>query len=71
MGESKIRKELGIPLEEKLLDLKMPNIKNIYKEKVSSSLFQDLIIPYSLYAAIMLTFIGILIYLAKSYKLIN
>ena len=69
MGEAKRRKELGIPPREK--PILLPKLdKESIKKKVRNTLYKYPIIPLIFYASAILVFMGGVIYIIKSYKLI-
>ena len=69
MGESKRRKELGIPPREKPLDLPKFDKDSIQK-KVRSTLYKYPIIPFLFYGAAILILVFCVIYVVKFNKLI-
>ena len=71
MGEAKRRKKQGLPPREKPIELKVPvlNKENIQK-KVRSFLYQNPIVPFIFYGAVVGAFGWGLYNLLKVYKLI-
>ena len=70
MGEAKRRKNLGIPPREKKEDIKLPQLdKKAIQQKVRSTLYKYPIVPFLFYVAAILTLIGILFYVFKSFKI--
>ena len=71
MGEAKRRKELGLPPREKTVELKFPVLdkKNI-QTQVRSFLYQNPIVPFVFYGAVLGTFGWGVYNLVKVYKLI-
>ena len=70
MGESKRRKELGLPPREKPVELKMPVLdKENIQKKVRSFLYKNPIVPILFYATILGSLGWGLYNLGKVYKL--
>ena len=62
---------MGIPPRQKNEDLKLPELdKKAIQNEVRSMLYKYPIIPFLFYGVAILIFIGGLIYVMKSYKLI-
>ena len=71
MGESKRRKELGLPPREKPVELKMPVLdKENIQKKVRSFLYKNPIVPILFYATVIGAFIWGMYNLIKVYDLI-
>ena len=70
MGESKSRKNLGIPPREKIEDIKLPQLdKKAIQQKVRSSLYKYPIIHFLFYVAAIFILIGGLFYVFKSFNI--
>ena len=66
-GEAKRRKNLGIQPREKSEDTKLPQLdKKAIQQKVRSTLYKYLIIPFLFYGAAILILIGGLFFVFKS-----
>ncbi len=69
MGESKRRKELGIPPREKPLEIKPPEIdKKDIQKKVRDTLYKYPIIPLLFYGAAILILVGGIFYVIRFLK---
>ena len=69
MGEAKRRKELGVPIREKPIELPKFDKESVQK-KVRATLYKYPIIPFLFYGAAIFILIGGLTYVIKNYKLI-
>ena len=69
MGEAKRRKELGVSPREKPIELPKFDKESVQK-KVRAALYKYPIIPILFYGAVILIFVGGLVYVVKFYKLI-
>ncbi len=69
MGEAKRRKELGFSPREKPIELPKFDKESVQK-KVRAALYKYPIIPILFYGAVILIFVGGLVYVVKFYKLI-
>ena len=69
MGEAKRRKELGVSPREKPIELPKFDKESVQK-KVRATLYKYPIIPILFYGAVILIFVGGIVYVVKFYKLI-
>ena len=70
MGESKRRKNLGIPPRKKIEDINFPKLdKKAIQQNVRSTLYKYPVIPFLFYGAAILILIGGLFYVYKSFKI--
>tara|TARA_B100000700_G_scaffold296424_1_gene360311 strand:+ start:318 stop:533 length:216 start_codon:yes stop_codon:yes gene_type:complete len=71
MGEAKRRKELGLPPREKPIETKLPPLdKDAIQKKVKSFLYENPIIPFAFYSAVIAALVWGVYNLLKAYKLI-
>ncbi len=71
MGESKRRKQLGIPPREKTEEIKLPQLdKKAIQQKVRTTLYKYPIIPFLFYGAAILILIGGLFYFFKTFNIV-
>jgi len=70
MGESKRRKNLGIPPREKTENIKLPQLdKKAIQQNVRSTLYKYPIIPFIFYGSAIVILIGVLFYVFQSFKI--
>ena len=71
MGEAKRRKELGLPPREKTIETDLPTLdKDAIQKKVRSFLYENPIIPFAFYSAVIAALVWGVYNLLKVYKLI-